>query len=264
MLTMLSGCASRDPVDTVNASVPNSAIDFSRTGVVPLLAFAKDSRALPADWQPWILHPSKAQTRYKVVRDAEAGVVIAAEAVSSASGLMRELNLDVGKAPVLEWQWRIDALIEGADNTDRYAEDSPVRLVLAFDGDKQALPLRDRIFFESARLLGGREMPYATLMYIWENRQPVGSVLKNPHTDRVRKLVVASGSEGVGLWQKYRRNVVEDFQAVYGKAPGPLIGIAILTDTDNTRQSVRAQYGAVRLISRASMPVSGGSRAQVP
>jgi hypothetical protein len=261
---LLMGCASGERSEVAVDSSAAFAGLQTPTDAVPLLVLGKDSRALPAGWQPWVLHPTKAQTRYRVVRDAEVGAVVSAEADASASGLLRELNLEVSRAPVLEWQWRIDSLIEGADNTDRYAEDSPVRIVLAFDGDKQSLPMRDRLFFERTRLLGGREMPYATLMYIWENRQPVGSVLKNPHTDRVRKLVVASGAEGVGRWQKYRRNVVDDFTAAYGKPPGPLIGIAILTDTDNTRQRARAQYGSVRLVPAATSSAPGGPRAQVP
>ena len=45
--------------------------------------------------------------------------------------------------------------------------------MLAFDGNRDALPLRDRLFFEQVRLFSGRELPYATLMYIWENRKSV-------------------------------------------------------------------------------------------
>ena len=41
-----------------------------------------------------------------------------------------------------------DLVADGADNTDRYAEDAPVRVVLAFEGDKRTLPFRDQLFFE--------------------------------------------------------------------------------------------------------------------
>lgn len=205
---------------------------------------------MPAGWEPWILHPSKRKTRYEA-RGRNGDTVISAHADSAASGLARRVNLNPAATPWIEWRWRVDALVPGADNTDRYAEDSPVRIVLAFDGDRRKLPLRDQLFFEQAKLVsGGQEMPYATLMYIWENRQPVDSVITNPNTARVRKIVVSSGESGVGSWQRYRRNFVEDYRRAFGTEPGRLIGIAILTDTDNTRQQVSAQYGKIRLLDR--------------
>ena len=137
---LLVGCVSGERSELIVDSPASLANPQTPTGAVPLLVLAKDSRALPAGWQPWVIHPTKALTRYQVVRDAEIGAVISAEADASASGLLRELNLELARAPFLEWQWRIESLIEGADNTDRYAEDSPVRIVLAFDGDKQTLP----------------------------------------------------------------------------------------------------------------------------
>ena len=205
---------------------------------------------MPPGWEPWILHPSKRKTRYEA-RGRNGDTVISAYADSAASGLARRVSLDPSATPWIEWRWRVDALVPGADNTDRYAEDSPVRVVLAFDGDRRKLPLRDQLFFEQAKLLsGGQEMPYATLMYIWENQQPVDAVITNPNTARVRKIVVSSGSNGVGTWQRYRRNFVDDYRRAFGAEPGRLIGIAILTDTDNTRQQVSAQYGKIRLLER--------------
>lgn len=268
VLIGVSGCAVREPADepspvqaTSGSPQPSVRAD---SGMTPLLMLDSPSERLPQGWQPWVLHPAKARTQYRVVQDPEAGAVVSARADSSASGLAREIRLDLTQTPFIEWKWRVDSLIAGADNTDRYAEDSPARIVLAFDGDKQSLPMRERLFFEQARLLSGRDMPYATLMYIWENRQPVGTVLQNPHTARVRKVVAESGADGVGRWQRYRRNVIEDFISAYGKPPGPLIGIAILTDSDNTRQRVSAQYGPIRLTPADFLPPAGGTRAQVP
>lgn len=107
------GCASGERSEVAVDSSASFAGLQTPTDAVPLLVLGKDSRALPAGWQPWVLHPTKAQTRYRVVRDAEVGAVVSAEADASASGLLRELNLEVSRAPVLEWQWRIDSLIEG-------------------------------------------------------------------------------------------------------------------------------------------------------
>lgn len=199
---------------------------------------------VPQGWEPWILHPSKRLTRY---RHDRGGRALRADADGSASGLITRVDIDPAAYPVLQWRWKVDSLIRGADVTDRYAEDAPARLVLGFDGDKGKLPLKDRLFFEQVKLFTGRDMPYATLMYVWGNRKPVGTVVHNPHTSRVRKIVVASGADGIGQWQAFTRDIVADFRRAYGIAPGRLRAIAILTDTDNTRERVTAWYDDIHL-----------------
>jgi hypothetical protein len=119
--------------------------------------------------------------------------------------------------------------------------------VLGFEGDKTKLPIRDLMLFERVKLITGHDMPYATLMYIWENAQPVETVIENPNTSRVRKLVVASGPVDVRKWIDFRRNVADDYRRVYGEEPGKLIAVAIMTDTDNTKTRATAWYGDISL-----------------
>ena len=227
--------------------VPGAAPAAAGGDVDGAVAPSAGRAMLPAGWAPWTIHPSKKKTRYHLEM-LEGRMALRADADSSASGLITALSIDPSRQPVLTWRWRVDSLVDGADNTDRYAEDAPVRVVLAFEGDKRTLPFRDQLFFEQVKLLAGRDLPYATLMYIWENRKPVGSVIRNPNTDRVRKIVVASGPAGVRRWLEFRRNIVEDYRLAYGKPPpGRLVGVAILTDTDNTRQKVTAWYGDITL-----------------
>ena len=214
---------------------------------VPAFSVAMPGSKLPPGWEPWIIHPQKKRTAYEILSDSGVGV-LKADAEESASGLLAKVDVDPRSKPVLEWRWRADGLVPGADNTDGTLEDSPVRVVLAFEGDKDALPVRDRMFFERVKLFTGRDMPYATLMYIWENRLPVGTVLSNPHTGRVQKVVVASGAAGLKKWHMHRRDYVADYVRAFGKPPGKLVGVAVMTDTDNTRSSVVAYYGDIRLL----------------
>lgn len=150
----------------------------------------------------------------------------------------------------LRWQWRTEGLLQEADNTDPSREDAPVRVVLAFDGDKSALPARDRMFFERVKLLAGVEMPYATLMYIWATHKPLDTVVPNPHTSRVRKLVVSTGAEQVGSWVTHQRDILEDFRRAFGEEPGRLRAVSVMSDTDNTRDTVIAYYGDIELLAR--------------
>jgi hypothetical protein len=90
-------------------------------------------------------------------------------------------------------------------------------------------------------------LPYATLSYVWSVDDPAGAVLSNPRTDRIRKLVVESGATHLGQWREYRRDVRADFRRAFGEEPGPLVAVALMTDTDNTGSSLQAWYGAMRL-----------------
>ena len=91
--------------------------------------------------------------------------------------------------------------------------------------------------------LTGEPLPYATLMYVWSNHHPVDSVIVNARTDRVRKWVVESGPAHLQQWRLYHRDLKADFEKAFGEAPGTLVGVAIMTDADNTRSTTRAWYG---------------------
>ena len=68
---------------------------------------------------------------------------------------------------------RPDALVPGADNRVKDKEDAPLRVVVAFDGDKTLLPAEEKRRFEAARKLTGANLPYAVLMYVWSDHVPV-------------------------------------------------------------------------------------------
>lgn len=76
------------------------------------------------------------------------------------------------------------------------------------------------------------------------------SVVINPRTDRIRKVVVESGKAQVGRWRQYRRDIRADFVKAFGEEPGALKAVALMTDTDNTRSRLRAWYGPMKLGTR--------------
>jgi head-tail adaptor len=79
----------------------------------------------------------------------------------------------------------------------------------------------------------------------------VGTVVPNPYTDRVRMIVVESGTARAGRWIAYERDIVADYRAAFGEDPPPIAGVAIMTDTDNTGDTVEAWYGDILLLPRS-------------
>jgi hypothetical protein len=243
LLVLIGGCALRQ-----GQKVRDPAARQARLDTKLALFSANPPRGLPSGWEPLILMRTKKQTQYQLMAD-QGRTVLYARAAGAASGLLHKVSIDPLKRPWLNWQWKIASLVKNADNFHSATEDSPVRIILGFDGDKDALPFSDQILFETAKVLTGQDLPYATLTYIWENKAPVGTVIPNSRSKRFQKVVAASGPDGVGQWRDFTRNIVEDYEKAFGEKPGRLIGVGVLTDTDNTGEIVEAWYGDIRLLS---------------
>jgi hypothetical protein len=232
-LLALAGCAS------VSKAPAEIALPYVR-----LFSESEPGDALPGGWRLWTLSKFKKSTEYTLV-ETDGRTAVSAKADASASGLVHPLDIDARQYPLLSWQWKVDDLIKTADNTTRHLEDSPVRVVVSFAGDMDSLSLHDRMFFDNVRLMTRQQLPYATLMYIWENRAPRNSVLPNLHTSRIKMVVAESGREKVGVWQDITRNVYEDYKRAFNEEPGRITSIAVMTDTDNTGENAHAWYGDI-------------------
>ena len=205
---------------------------------------------LPGGWKVWTLARFKKPTSYDLIKK-DGATVVEARADNSASALLHSLNnLDASQHRELMWRWKIEELIKNQDNTKSATEDAPVRLVVRFDGDRSKLDPVERIFSAQVKAMTGQELPYATLMYIWARKSPVETIITSRFTDRIKMVVAESGPANMGEWQDMRRDIYEDFKRAYGEEPGPITGIGILTDTDNTGEKTRAWYGDIRLIKR--------------
>ena len=199
--------------------------------------------AAPGDWQPMSL-PGKKATRYEwSEKDGRRAIM----ARSEHSASMWRKRLMPVRQPVGEvrFSWWVQDVIADADLTDVDRGDAPARVMFAFDGDIGALPLRTRMLFDVAQALTGEQPPYATLMYVWDARLPVGTVVVNPRSDRVRSIVVDSGLGELRRWRDHRRDLAADFRHAFGEEPGPLTSVALMTDSDNTRSQAKAWYGPV-------------------
>lgn len=201
-----------------------------------------------AAWQDYPL-PGKRSTVYRTQREGGQFVVLA-QADRSASMFRRTLRVDVTLLSRVQFSWRVSSLIERADLADAEVSDSPVRVVFAFDGDHGRLSMRNRMLFDLAQALTGEPPPYATLMYVWDNRAAPEAILRSARTDRVRKLVLESGAAHLGQWRHYERDLRADYRQAFGEEPGALLGVALMTDADNTASRASGEYGEVRLIAR--------------
>ncbi|MBT9505923.1 MAG: DUF3047 domain-containing protein [Rhodoferax sp.] len=204
-----------------------------------------------SQWQHMAL-PGKRATDY-VATQMDGRDVLAVHSESSASMMRQKIRVLPDDLGQVQFSWKVPELIAQADMALRNADDSPVRIVLAFEGDRSRFSAKNAMLSELSNLMTGEPLPYATLMYVWCNTRAPGSVIVNPRTDRIRKLVVESGGKNLNQWLDYERDIRADYERVFGEPPGALVGVGIMTDTDNTHTATRAWYGQPRLSSGKRM-----------
>jgi hypothetical protein len=245
---VLSACAGLSDEAGEVSPQPNAEIPAQE--MLPKFSEQSAQSALPSGWSFYRLAPYKKNTAYRL-ENYQGKTVLSANSKRSASGLAVKLRPQAASDLWLKWEWKAVGKIPKADNAIRYADDAPLRIVVAFDGNKSKLPLKEQLTFEVAGMLSGREMPYATLMYIWAGNSPLDSVVENTFTSRVKMIAVDSGWQHTGQWRKHARDLSADYRTAFGEEPGDVIGVALLTDTDNTKSQVRALYGDIELVRKA-------------
>jgi hypothetical protein len=248
----LAGCAGLTGNSIENeAGQPFNADQLPAQEDLPKFSAEKPRNGMPDGWHFYRIAPYKKNTIYRLEK-YQGRTVLAANSKTSASGLAVKLRPRSAQNLWLQWEWKAVGAIPQADNADSQHDDAPLRILVAFDGNKSKLPLKEKLTFEMASLISGQEMPYATVMYIWSGKNSVNTVLNNAHTSRVKMIVVDSGWDGLGEWRKHERDLAADYKLAYGEAPGNVIGIALLTDTDNTKSETRALYGDIELLRKNS------------
>ncbi len=243
VVLLCTACASMSPTamdtdgeaDTPSAPVPQPDV----------------SSVMGEGWQPLGL-PGKRATRYSTA-SVQGVQAVRADARRSASMLRRKVLVPPEALGQIRFSWWVPGLMQEARMGEPGREDSPVRIVLAFDGDRSKLSARNRILFELAHTLTGEEPPYATLMYVWDPEAPLDEVITGTRTDRVRNIVVDSGVAQLKAWRLHERNILDDFRRAFGEEPGPLIGVALMSDSDNTASDIHAFYGPVQLAGPAGL-----------
>jgi hypothetical protein len=239
VLAILLGACSHVTKDAVSDVPPTQS---------PTLADATKSEQNDffAGWRHYPL-PGKTATLYRL-DSLDGRAALMAKAGTSASMMRSDVNIAATQLDEVNFSWQVPQLIENADLAERDADDSPVRLVLVFEGDKKKFSAKNAMLSELAHVMTGEPLPYATLMYVWCNKRPAGSVVMNPRTDRIRSIVVESGKKNLRQWRDYKRKIRHDFEQAFGEAPGKLLSVAIMTDSDNTKTQVSAAYGSVKFV----------------
>lgn len=209
-------------------------------------------RTLPVGWDPITFGRVEKHTTYRLVTERQ-HVVLKAESDAAASGLTYKVRFDPKRYPYLVWRWKVDKALQHSDVTSKSGDDYPVRLYVSFDYDVNRLPAAERSRIDMYYLLKGVLPPLATLNYIWARQAPIGKIIPSPYTDRVRMVVLKNRRSKTQHWHYEERNILADYQAAFGEAPGDVISVAIMTDTDNAGEKTTSYYGDIFVSKTATL-----------
>lgn len=175
------------------------------------------------DLNGWQEKSFAGHTQYQIISSAP-GKVLQANSYGAASGLFKEVTINLTKTPWLNWSWRIDNTLNGNNERTKQGDDYPARVYVIVSGG---------LFFWKTLALN----------YVWSNQQAVNSEWDNPFTRSAKMVAVRSGTAETGSWVSQKRNVREDLKRVFGKDIKEIHAVAVMTDSDNTDTTTTAMYG---------------------
>jgi len=196
---------------------------------------------LPAEGVPrgWQLKEFTGQAAVEVVRN-EGRVAMRLRSDRASFAVHRDVVVDPKQFPYLTWSWKVTQLPAAGDVRDSARDDQAAQLYVVFPRWPSPRTASD------------------VIGYVWDSRAPVGVQLTHPKASNVRIVVVESGRTALDRWQRYQRNVAEDYVALFGK-PAPRVGkVAVMVDSNDTRAEAEAFVGDI-FFSQTS-----GGRAEIP
>ncbi|WP_166252816.1 DUF3047 domain-containing protein [Marinobacter salicampi] len=197
-------------------------------------------------WEALEFPEIERHSSYELV--TEDGVqVVKARTDDSASGLITMIRVEPAERPVLSWRWKVSGVYERGSALRKNGDDYPARIYVAFEFEPDKAGWFERMKRKAVSALFDAELPGKSLNYIWANRLEVGDIVQNPFSEATQMIAVNSGNEKAGTWVSVERNIVEDYRAAFGEEPPAIVGIGIMSDSDNTGASATAWYGDINL-----------------
>jgi len=201
---------------------------------------------LAPEWEVLKFPNIDRMTEYRLVQE-NGQQVIMASTDNSASGLIARIHVAPGDSLMLRWRWKISSVYEKGNARTKAGDDYPARLYVVFEFEADKAGFFERAKRKAAELVFGEELPGNALNYIWANQLEKGTLVANPFTDTTMMIAVESANEKAGQWVTAERDIVADYRRAFGAEPPTIVGVAIMSDSDNTGASAKAWYGDVTL-----------------
>ena len=165
---------------------------------------------------------AKNKTIYSIGNN-DKGNFLKSIADNSASGLGKEIKIDLNKTPFINITWKVEKDLSGIKENTKKGHDYAARVfVIKKTG---ATPLSNR-----------------AINYVFSSNNNVGSNFPSPYTKKSIDNVLASTKDNLNEWVTVKANVKEDFKRFHNLEINELDGLAIMSDTDNSKMKSIAYF----------------------
>jgi len=139
-------------------------------------------------------------------------------------GITKEIEVDLKQYPFIHFRWKAGELPKGGDFREKQTDDQAGQLYVVFG-----------TFKLTAKIVG----------YLWENGAPRFTTGVSPAWGKTRLIVLQSGSENIGKWMWEKRNVYDDYQALFGKEPPKANLVSLFINSQHTQSRAECYYGEI-------------------
>ena len=153
----------------------------------------------------------------------ENGNFFKAVADNAASGLGKELKIDLNKTPYINITWKIEKDLAGIKENTKKGHDFAARVF-------------------AIKKTGATALSNRAINYVFSSNNEIGFNSPSPYTKKSIDNVLASTKNNLNEWITVKANVKEDFKKFHGLEVNELDGLAIMSDTDNSKMTAIAYY----------------------
>ena len=151
------------------------------------------------------------------------GNFIEAEAEGKGSGLGKEVLIDLLKTPFINITWKVEKDLSGIVENSKKGHDYAARVFVIKKTGSTALSNR-------------------AVNYVFSSNNEVGKNWFSPYTKKSIDYVLSSTKDNSNVWVTVKANVKEDFMKLHGIEVLDISGVAIMTDTDNSKLKAISYY----------------------
>jgi hypothetical protein len=153
----------------------------------------------------------------------ENGNFLKAVANNAASGLGKEVKIDLNKTPFINITWKIEKDLDGIKENTKKGHDFAARVF-------------------AVKKTGATPLSNRAINYVFSSNSDVGMSWPSPYTKKSIDNVLASTKNNFNKWITVKANVKEDFKKFHDLDVDELDGLAIMSDTDNSKKEAIAYY----------------------
>ena len=162
------------------------------------------------------------KTEYSVGSN-DNGNYLKAVADNAASGLGKKVNIDLNKTPIINITWKVEKDLEGIKENTKKGHDFAARVF-------------------AIKKTGATPLSNRAINYVFSSNNKVGENFPSPYTKKSIDNVLATTQENLNEWVTVKANVKEDFKRFHNLDVDQLDGLAIMSDTDNSKMKSITYY----------------------